>query len=156
MNPTARAAPLSDIGFGTVAGLIRDHAHREPQHPALVQDDRVVTYAELDALMDRVACALQRDGVQPRESIAVCAYTSIEYAVVFLGALRAGAVVAPLAPSCTAEELAGMAADAGAKLFFLDAAVAQTLEPVAAKIPARRIAMDESPAGDVFCRRQQA
>jgi long-chain acyl-CoA synthetase len=147
MSAPQPAAHPPDIGFGTVAGLIRDHARRHPGNAVLVQDDCVVTYAELDALMDRVACALQRDGVQPQESILICAYTSIEYAVVFLGALRAGVVVAPLAPSCTAEELAGMAEDAGAKLFFLDAAVAKTLEPVAAKIAGRRIALDESPAG---------
>ncbi|MBS0338333.1 MAG: acyl--CoA ligase, partial [Proteobacteria bacterium] len=147
MNAPHTPSPPADFGFETVPGLVRDHARREAAHPALVQDDRVVTYGELDALMDRVASALQRDGVRPQESIAICAYTSIEYAVVFLGALRAGVVVAPLAPSCTAEELAGMAADAGAKLFFLDAAVAQSLEPVNPKISARRIAMDESPAG---------
>ena len=144
--PQAPAAPV-DIGFGTLSDLIRGHAQRRPGNPALVQDDRIVTYAELDALMDQVASALQRDGHKPQESVAICAYTSIEYAVVFLGALRAGIVVAPLAPSCTAEELAGMADDAGAKLLFLDAAVAGTLEPVAGRIAAKRIALDESSAG---------
>ena len=133
--------------FGTLSELIRGHAARRPAHPALIHENRTASYAELDALMDRVAAALQRDGFKPQDSIAICAYTSIEYAVVFLGALRAGVIVAPLAPSCTAEELAGMAADAGARLFFLDAAVGKALEPVAAKIAARRIALDESAAG---------
>ncbi len=147
MNTPAPAAPTSDTAFGTIAGLIRDHARRHPGSPALVQDDRRVTYAELDALMDRVAGALQRDGVQPQQAIAICAATSIDYAVVFLGALRAGVAVAPLAPSCTAEEIAGMAGDAGARVFFLDAAVAHTLQPVAGRIAGRRIALDDSPAG---------
>ena len=100
--------------------------------------------------MDRVAAALQREGIAPQEVISICAGTSLEYAAVFLGALRAGVAVAPLAPSCTAEELAGMAADAGAKLFFLDAAVANALEPVAGRIAAKRIALDASPAGEPF------
>jgi acyl-CoA synthetase (AMP-forming)/AMP-acid ligase II len=147
MKPTPPPAAPVDIGFGTLSDLIRAHAAAAPGRLALVQDDRGITYAELDVLMDRVACALQRDGIRARESIAICAYTSIEYAVVFLGALRAGVVVAPLAPSCTAAELAGMAADAGAKLFFLDAAVARTLEPVGSAIAARRVALDESAAG---------
>jgi acyl-CoA synthetase (AMP-forming)/AMP-acid ligase II len=143
----APLTPADDIGFGTLSDLIRGHAGRQPDRPALMQEERVLTYGELDALMDRVAGALQRDGIEARESIAICAGTSIDYAAVYLGALRAGVVVAPLAPSCTAEELAGMAADAGARLFFLDATVAKTLEPAAAKIAARRIALDESSAG---------
>ncbi len=149
MNTSTHASPAvpDDIGFGTVAGLIRDHARARPGHTALVMDGRTVSYAELDALMDRVAASLQRDGLAPQDSIAICAGTSIEYATVYLGALRAGVVVAPLAPSCTAEELAGMAADAGATRFFLDAAVAKTLEPVAGKIAAQRIALDDSAAG---------
>ena len=147
MNPNVPPAPLADIGFGTVAGLIRGYAARQPSHPALVHDGRTVTYSQLDALLDRVAAALQREGLAPRDAIAICATTSIEYAAVYMGALRAGVVVAPLAPSCTAEELAGMAADAGAKLLFLDAGVAKTLEPVTGKIPAPRIALDASAAG---------
>jgi long-chain acyl-CoA synthetase len=146
MNAPQTAA-AGEIGFGTLSDLVRGHAASGPDRPALVQDARTLSYGELDALMDRVAAALQRDAIAARESIAICAGTSIEYAVVYLGALRAGVAVAPLAPSCTAEELAGMAADAGVKLFFLDAAVARTLEPVAAKIFARRIALDESSAG---------
>jgi long-chain acyl-CoA synthetase len=141
-----------DIGFGTLAVLIRGHAARRPGHAALVQEEASLSYAELEALMDRVAAALQRDGVRPRDSITLCAGTSIEYAVVFLGALRAGVVVAPLAPSCTPQELAAMAADSGAKLFFLDAAVAKSLEPVAGGIAGRRVALDESAAGESFRR----
>ena len=109
MNPPA----LADAPFGTLSDLIRGYAARQPSHPALVHDGRTVTYSQLDALLDRVAAALQREGLAPRDAIAICATTSIEYAAVYMGALRAGVVVAPLAPSCTAEELAGMAADAG-------------------------------------------
>ena len=146
-SPADEVELRAELEFGTLSDLIRRHAARRPGHAALVQDGRKVTYAELDALMDQVAATLQRDGLEPQESIAICAGTSIEYAAVFLGALRAGVVVAPLAPSCTAQELAGMVADAGAKLLFLDAAVAKTLEPVASGIAAKRIALDESPAG---------
>ncbi len=146
-SPADEVELRAELEFGTLSDLIRGHAARRPAHAALVQDGRTVTYGELDLLMDRVAATLQRDAIAPQASIAICAGTSIEYAAVFLGALRAGIVVAPLAPSCTAEELAAMAADAGAKLFFLDAAVAQSLEPVAQKIAAQPIALDGSAAG---------
>jgi acyl-CoA synthetase (AMP-forming)/AMP-acid ligase II len=93
--------------------------------------------------MDRIAAALQRDGVGPQEAIAVCASASVEYAAVFLGALRAGVVVAPLAPSETAKSLAGMLADSGAKLLFVDAGTAASFAAVdAGAVP--RIALDGS------------
>lgn len=131
--------------FGTIAGLIRLHAQQAPRRRALVQDGQVLDYAALDALMDRVAAALARDGVLPGEAIAICASTSIAYAVSYLGALRAGVVVAPLAPGSTADSLAGMVHDAGAKLLFTDRGVADTLGPRAATVP--RVALDDSPAG---------
>ena len=130
--------------FGTLPGLIREHAARQPRRPALVQDERTLDYAELDALVDRIAAALQRDGMQPGDAIAICAATSLEYAAVFLGGLRAGIAVAPLAPSSTAASVATMTADAGAKLFFLDDALAQALEPVRERIAARFIGLDGS------------
>ncbi|HXZ52870.1 MAG TPA: AMP-binding protein [Burkholderiales bacterium] len=104
--------------FVPIADLIGAHAAREPRHSALVQGERTLDYASLDALMDRVAAALQRDGIRPREAIAICAANSIDYAALFLGALRAGVAVAPLAPSSTAESIAGMVADCGAKRLF--------------------------------------
>ncbi len=138
--------------FGTVADMIRAHAARDPQHPALILDQRSLSYAELDALMDRVAAALQRDGLAPRDAIAVCAATTLEYTALYLGALRAGVVVAPLAPSCTGEELAGMIADADARIFFLDASAAQTVAQVGDRIAVPRVALDDSAAGAAFQR----
>lgn len=150
-DETATAlAALLERPFAVIPELIREHAQRRPRHPALVQDGRALDYAALDALMDRVAAALARVGVRPRESIALCATTSIEYAAVFLGALRAGVAVAPLAPSATPESLAGMVVDSGAGHLFLDAGVAALLEPVRARLPVRRVALDASDAGEPF------
>jgi len=104
--------------FVPLADLIGAHAAQQPRHAALIQDERALDYASLDALMDRVAAALQRDGVRPREAIAICGATSIEYAALFLGALRAGVAVAPLAPSSTAESITSMVADCGARRMF--------------------------------------
>ena len=136
--------------FGTLAELVGAHASERPDHVALIHGERRLTYGELDQLMDRVAAGLQRDGVAPQQAIAVCALSSIEYVAVFLGALRAGVAVAPLAPSSTPESLATMIADSAASLFFLDHGVATELTGVADQITARRIALDGSAAGEAF------
>ena len=94
---------IAESPFGTLPGLVRQHARTQPAHVALVQDDdrglRQVDYGTLDERMDAIAARLQHDGIRAGESVAVCAPNSVEYAMLFLGALRAGAVVAPLSTS---------------------------------------------------------
>ena len=84
-------------------------------------------YATLDRTMDRVAAALQRDGLQPRQAVAICAGSSVDYMAVFLGALRAGAVVAPLSPSVTPASFQAMLADSEAGFLFVDDTAAPLL-----------------------------
>ncbi|HVL56876.1 MAG TPA: class I adenylate-forming enzyme family protein, partial [Burkholderiaceae bacterium] len=88
---------------------------------------------------------LQRDGVPPREAVAICAATSIEYAITFLAALRAGAVAAPLAPSSTPAALAAMIADCGARLLFADRAVAAALRDAEVLPSVTLIGLDDVP-----------
>ncbi|HVR55105.1 MAG TPA: class I adenylate-forming enzyme family protein [Pseudorhodoferax sp.] len=94
-------------------------------HPALVLDGQVLDYAGLHAGIEQVAGALQRDGLRPGDAIAVCAASTLAYVVCFLGAARAGVTVAPLPTTSTPAQLAGLAANAGAKRLFLDRSVAE-------------------------------
>jgi len=133
--------PLFGDTFHTLSELMRIHARQQPQAPALQGDDGDhLTWEQLDALTDRIATSLQRDGLQPGAVIAICALNSVRYAAVFLGALRAGITVAPLAPSSTADSLAAMLHDADARLLFADAAC-----PAIADAP-RRMALDDADA----------
>ncbi|WP_371919808.1 class I adenylate-forming enzyme family protein [Pseudomonas sp. MYb185] len=130
--------------FTTLPELLALHAQHRASHPALIQDDRQLTYAELDAQVNRAAAALQRDGLQPGDSIAICAANSIPYAILFLAALRAGMVVAPLAPSSTPDSLITMLGDSAAKLFFVDQPVDQALQAVASRIEVPLLSLDDS------------
>jgi long-chain acyl-CoA synthetase len=136
--------------FVPIPELIRCYARSRPTRAALVQGERRMSYAELNALADRIAAALQRDGARPRDVVAICAVTSIEYAAVFIGALRAGLAIAPLAVTATADNLANMIADSGAKILFLDRDVARLLEPVRSRVAPERVALDDSDAGRPF------
>jgi len=117
-----------DTPFTPLPERIRVLASAQPAARAVQDPDRALTYAELDALMDRVASALQRDGVLPGQAIAVCATACVDYVVLFLGALRAGVVVAPLAPSVTPDTLGAMLRDAQAQHLWVDAST-QALVP---------------------------
>lgn len=142
------AADILAQPFGTLGELIAAHAREQSGSLALVQDDRSVDYAALDSAMDAVAAALQRAGVAQRQAVAIVGAMSIEYALVFLGAIRAGCVPVPIAPSSTADQMAAMIADCGASVLFLDAAAAGVLGDH--KIKATRVALDDSDAGMPF------
>ena len=138
--------------FVAVPDMVSAAAKRHPDHAALIQNDRKLSYAEVDALVDRIAAQLQRDGLKPRDSIAICAATSIEYACVFLAGLRAGLAVAPLATTAAPESLANMITDSDAKLLFLDRGVSDLLAPVANRVSVKRIALDGSDVAPAFDR----
>ena len=130
------------LPFRDLPSLVAEHARLRPNAPAVRAGDEALDYAGFDALIDRVSAALQRDGSGPGDVVALCAASSIAYVAVFVGALRAGLAVAPLAPGSTVAQLAGMALDAGARHVFIDAdvAAAQVPWPAAAQV----LRLDES------------
>lgn len=130
--------------FTTLPELLALNARHRADHPAVIQDGQRFSYAELDAQVNRAAAALQRDGLQPGDAIAICAANSIPYTVLFLAALRAGMVVAPLAPSSTADSLVTMLRDSAARLLFVDQPVARALQPVTAQIQIPLLSLDDS------------
>ena len=59
------------VALMLLATLIDGVAARRPDHPALVDGDRTLTYAELQAARDRVAGALATAGLAPGDRLAV-------------------------------------------------------------------------------------
>jgi acyl-CoA synthetase (AMP-forming)/AMP-acid ligase II len=138
LSPAAASAGLPP--FRPIPELLREHARERPQQPALVHGAARMTWRELDRAMDQVAATLQHHDLGPGHGIAICGANAIPYVVLFLGALRAGLAVAPLPAGATAEQLAGMVRDSGARFFFTDASV----PAFAAEAP--RIRMDQPDA----------
>ena len=147
MTNTTASPPFPP--FRRVSDLLRDNAQQRPQDNALADDDSALDWAALDALVDRVAASLQQAGLQSGDVVAVCAASSVRYAAVYLGALRAGGVVAPLAPSVTPEAMASMLGDAQARLLFADAQGRAAVPPAvmegAGTLPL--VALDDAGAG---------
>jgi acyl-CoA synthetase (AMP-forming)/AMP-acid ligase II len=134
------AAELLATEFATLPDLMRANARDRPDTIAVADEHAHVSYAELDRLMDRVAAGLQQGGTAQGQAVAIVASPSVAQAIVFLGALRAGAVAAPIQPSATPEQIAGMIADSGANLVFLDTANADAL--AGQTFPARPVMLD--------------
>jgi len=130
--------------FGSLPELIEHQAAHRPGHAALILEDQRLDFAALCAGMHRVARSLQRDGMGPGDVLAICAGTSVEYLLAYLGALRAGVAVAPLAPSATAAHLSAMLDNCGAHLVLRDREVAAQW-PLHAGAALRCVALDDAP-----------
>ncbi|MCP4662120.1 MAG: AMP-binding protein, partial [bacterium] len=83
-------------------------ARRTPDAPAVVFDDRRLSYRELDRRANQLAHALRAHGVGPEVLVGICVERSAEMVVAVLGVLKAGGGWLPLDPQYPRERLAFM------------------------------------------------
>jgi long-chain acyl-CoA synthetase len=98
--------------------LLEDSARELPDREAIVHGTTRLTYAELGAAAARVANALAGRGIKPGDKVAVSCPNIPDFAVVYYGILKAGAVVVPLNILLTEREIAYHLADAEARAYF--------------------------------------
>ena len=110
---------------------LRRWAKQHPQQLALTDSQQRLNWQALDAKLNQVARALIAAGIRPNERIAILGHNSINYAVLFLGGLRAGICIVPLSTLASSDSLAGMINDSEAKLLFVSRAYAEMITPVA-------------------------
>ncbi len=115
--------------FGSFPDILMEWSRIKGDDLALRDEKREVHWAELVGLVERLAARLVETGLQRGQSVAILGTSSVEYALVFLAAVRAGGVAAPLTTSASPEQLEGMAKDSGAIHLFIDAAKAAELGP---------------------------
>jgi long-chain acyl-CoA synthetase len=101
--------------------LLIDAATDAPSAEALVYRNTRITYAELAWAVDRCAVTLNRRGIRPGDFVAIVCGNHPGFAVGLLGALRAGAVAAPINPQFRRRELEVLLSTTGAKAVIADA-----------------------------------
>jgi long-chain acyl-CoA synthetase len=89
-----------------------------PDRTAVRLDDRIMTYEQLDRQSALVAGLLAGLGVEAGDRVALMLPNVPEFAVLYYGVLRAGAVVVPMNPLLKAREVEFYLDDSGAKLVF--------------------------------------
>ena len=115
--------------FGSFPDILMEWSRLRGDELALRDENSEVYWAELVGLVERLAARLVETGLQRGQSVAILGTSTVEYALVFLAAVRAGGVAAPLTTSASPEQLEGMAKDSGAIHLFIDAAKAAELGP---------------------------
>ncbi|WP_217712224.1 non-ribosomal peptide synthetase [Streptomyces sp. NA02950] len=116
-NDTAR--PLT---VGTLPELFERQVARAPDAIAITAHDITLTYAETEALANRVAHWLIARGIGPDDRVAVVMDRSADLLVVLLGVVKAGAVYVPVDPAYPAERIGFMLADVRPALVLAAAA----------------------------------
>src|SRR3954454_16658479 len=101
----------------SLAALVQAAARQRPEAPAVVAGGRRLSWAELDAVVDRAAAGYVDRGLAPGDRVAVQLPNGIDWLRAALGAQRAGLVVVPVNTGYTDPELEHVLGDSGASLF---------------------------------------
>jgi malonyl-CoA/methylmalonyl-CoA synthetase len=95
----------AELAAGTMAEAFAATAADRGDAPALAIDGVAATHGDLDARAARVGGFLRARGVEPGERVLLCAPTSMELVVAYLGILRVGATAMPCDAALTPAEL---------------------------------------------------
>ena len=104
----------------SIVSLFRRQAQATPDNVAVVYKDLQYTYAQVDAISDRIAAYLVGKGLKTEDVVSVLIPRCQWMAIASLGVLKAGCAYQPLDPSYPQERLNFMMKDANAQLLIVD------------------------------------
>lgn len=119
-----------------LAALVRSAARSRPAAAALRFQNELITWAELDARVDRVAGALLGLGLTPGDRVGLQLGNTPDFPAVYFGTLRAGLVSVPLNTGFTSRELNVLLADSGARALVSTASGAGMALAARSELPA--------------------
>ncbi len=105
---------------------------------ALYAGDRQITYQALLAHVNRAGNALRALGVRPEERVFLLLLDSPEFAYLFWGAIRAGAVPVPTNTALRTGDYAYMLRDSRAAVLAISEELLPLVEPILPELPALR------------------
>ena len=138
------SAPAVDA---TLADLVSTAATDVPDAVALVHGDVRLTWAALEEEVARVAHGLVAAGVVAGHRVALAMVNRPELVVSYLAVLRVQAVAVPLNPRATAEEVARMLADSGARMVLVDEAAVSVVRAGVARLETELSGATDRPGG---------
>jgi benzoate-CoA ligase len=121
----AAAAPPENFNFAQ--HILAANGER-PDKVAFVDDIAALTYAELDEGARRIAAALRSIGVKREERVMLLMLDSVDWPVVFLGAIYAGVVPVAVNTLLTADDYAYMLEHSRAQAVFVSGALNPVLK----------------------------
>jgi long-chain acyl-CoA synthetase len=114
----------------SIPAAFHARARHCPGHAGIVTAERSCTLGEIDRTSAAVAAFLAERGVGKGDRVALYCVNAPEFAMAYLGILKAGTVVVPLNLLLNPKELAFILADAGVKALVYHAALAERVAAV--------------------------
>ncbi len=103
----------------SLAGWWAERVALTPNNIVLKTDIRDLTYAQLDALSDRVARSLEASGVEPGNVVSIQLPSSAAFLTIILGASKLGVQISLLSPSLRGRPLRHALEEIPPRLIFL-------------------------------------
>ena len=116
---------------------------------ALTAGDRVTTFGELDRDSRRVAGFLAARGVRPGDHVGVVVPNVPEFAALYYGILRLGAVVVPTDPLLTEREITRHLGDSAVRILVAWSTTREDVEPAARSVGADAFLLEAGALGDL-------
>ncbi len=122
--------------YNAVSWLL-DRNVDEGRGDKVVFDDTVsqITYGQLQQQTRRVGNMLRRLGIRREERVAMIMLDTVDFPIVFLGAIRAGVVPVPLNTLLTSEQYAYILGDCRARVLFVSEALLPVVKDIIARMP---------------------
>ena len=129
---TPHRAATSDRVYNAAVDFVDRHvAEGRGEKPAFIDPARTLTYAGLADAVARFGPALAKLGVERENRVALVLLDTVDFPVVFWGAIRAGAVPVLLNTRLTVDQYAYLLEDSRAKVAFVSPALLPQLEAAA-------------------------
>ncbi|MEE2034838.1 amino acid adenylation domain-containing protein, partial [Rhodococcus chondri] len=96
--------------------LLADGVRRNPDGPAIIDGDRVLSYRDLETRSDALARELRDAGAAPETFVVLSMERSAEALIALWAVAKTGAAFVPVDPALPAERIAYMIRDSGAQL----------------------------------------
>ncbi|HXV93558.1 MAG TPA: long-chain fatty acid--CoA ligase [Pseudonocardia sp.] len=117
-----------------LATILHESARSHPDKTAAISDGARMTFAELDAMSDRFAAALDARGLEPGDAVGLQLPNVPQFLIAYFGILKAGCVVVPMNVMLKAGEVAYLLRDSGARTLVTWAGVAEEAAKGAADV----------------------
>ena len=108
---------------------------RNASQTAVIDGDRVYSYAQLGEYSDRLASTLVGLGVRPGDRVAILAPNCVEFVISFYGIVKAGAIVTTVNSGYREREIAHQLNDSGAGTLIVHPALKPMSDAARSEIP---------------------
>ena len=106
-------------------------------------DEKPLTYKEVDKRVNSLIGFMENLEIEPGDKVAILGSNMPNWGITYLAISFMGAVVVPLLPDFTSEEIENILDHSGSKAIFISSSLKQKMDDVIGKTLAHRIQMDD-------------